>query len=287
MMTFDPGTLAANTTYYWRIDERLDDGTVRPGKVWSFKTVGPGLGVKAQYFKGTEAEGVPVLTQVENSINHNWGGGEIAAGLSDNVSAIWTADLEVPFSQTYRLFVTTDDGVRLWLDGRLLINNWDSTADEVVDVDLVGGQIYRLQMDWHEDGGSARAVLSWESPSIARQIIPAGPLQLPLRATAPYPANTAVNVPQTPILRWSPGESATHHDVYFGDNAEAVADADATTAGVYRDRQAADAVTYDPGTLEWGKTYYWRVDEVNAAGADSPWRGSVWSFTTADFHRRR
>ncbi len=283
MLSFDPGTLAANTVYYWRIDERSDDGTVRSGKVWSFKTVGPGIGVKAQYFRGTEAEGIPVLTRVEDSINHDWGGGEVVAGLSDNVSAIWTADLEVPFTQTYQLIVTTDDGVRLWLDGRLVINHWTSTANEVAAVDLVGGQVYRLQMDWHEDGGSAKAQLSWESPSIVSQIIPAGPLQLPLGATAPYPANTGVNVPQVPILRWSPGESATHHDVYFADNAEAVANADATTAGVYRNRQAVGVKTYDPGTLEWGKTYYWRIDEVNAASADSPWRGSVWSFTTANF----
>ncbi len=282
-VTFEPGTLAANTAYYWRIDEHLLDDTVQTGKVWSFRTIGPGLGVKAQYFKGTEAQGVPILTQVEDSINHNWAGGEIAGGLSDNVSAVWTADLEVPFSQTYRLFVNTDDGVRLWLDGRLLISNWDSTADEMVDVDLVSGQIYRLQMDWHEDGGSAKAQLSWQSPSIDTQIIPAGPLQLPLHATAPYPANTAVNVYQAPVLRWSPGQSATHHDVYFGDNAETVANADTATAVVYRGRQAADAMTFDPGTLDWGKTYYWRIDEVNTADAQSPWRGGVWSFTTAAF----
>ena len=40
---------------------------------------------------------------------------------------------------------------------------------------------------------------------------------------------------------------------------------------------------FDPGDLEWNKTYYWRVDEVNAADPASPWKGSVWSFTTADF----
>jgi hypothetical protein len=282
-LKFEPGTLAPNTTYYWRIDEHSDDGTVRTGTIWSFKTVGPDIGVQTRYFKGTEAEGDPVLTQVENAINHDWGSGVVAAGLSDNVSAIWTADLWAPFSQTYRLYVNTDDGSRLSLDGRLLLNRWDSTVNEAVDVDLVGGQIYRLQMVWHEDGGSARALLSWESPSIPTQIIPAGPLLLPLWATAPYPANTSVDVPQDPLLHWSSGDSATDHDVYFGDDAEAVADADTTTVGVYRGRQAADAVTYEPGTLEWGKTYYWRVDEVNAVEADSPWRGSVWSFTTADF----
>ena len=63
----------------------------------------------------------------------------------------------------------------------------------------------------------------------------------------------------------------------------AVAEADVTTAGVYQGRQDATASTFDPGELEWNTTYYWRVDEVNDAGSGSPWTGSVWSFTTADF----
>ena len=48
-----------------------------------------------------------------------------------------------------------------------------------------------------------------------------------------------------------------------------------------RARQAG--VTFDAGALEWNKTYYWRVDEINAADPESPWKGNVWSFTTADF----
>lgn len=91
MATYRPATLSANTTYYWRVDERADGNAVQTGAVWSFKTVGPGIGVKARYFRGTEAKGAPVLTQVENSIDHDWGGGEVVAGLSDDVSAIWTA----------------------------------------------------------------------------------------------------------------------------------------------------------------------------------------------------
>jgi len=137
-------------------------------------------------------------------------------------------------------------------------------------------------MEWYDNSGSAAAKLSWQSASIPRQIIPAGPLHPPCRATGPYPANTAVNAPQTPILRWIASASASHHDVYFGDDADVVAEATAT-ADVYRGRKARAAVTYDPGVLEWNKTYYWRVDEVNDAGADSPWKGAVWSFTTADF----
>jgi hypothetical protein len=41
--------------------------------------------------------------------------------------------------------------------------------------------------------------------------------------------------------------------------------------------------SYEPGELEWDTTYYWRVDEVNNANADSPWTGPLWSFTTANF----
>ena len=116
-----------------------------------------------------------------------------------------------------------------------------------------------------------------------RQIIPQGWLQLPLWATSPSPANGEAHAPQTPTLRWSAGEEATHHDIYFGADAAAVAAATPAEAGVYCGRQAVDAVTYDPGPLEWNKTYYWRVDEVNVANPESPWKGRVWSFTTADF----
>ncbi len=282
---YDPGLLAADTVYYWRIDEHAADDVVHPGEVWSFRTAGPGLGVRAEYFRGAEPAGVPVLTQVEKSIDHNWGSGEVAAGLSDDVSARWTADLEAPTTETYQFITTSDDGVRLWLDGRLIINNWAShgSTDDLVTVDLIAGQVYFLQVDWYENSGNAIAKLSWKSPTIQRQAIPAGPLQLPVRATSPYPANAAPHAPQAPVLHWRGAEQAAHHDVYFGQTADAVANADSTSADVYQGRQAADETTFDPGALEWNKTYYWRVDEVNATGPDSPWRGSLWSFTTADF----
>jgi hypothetical protein len=50
---------------------------------------------------------------------------------------------------------------------------------------------------------------------------------------------------------------------------------------LFKGRQADP--TFVPGDLEWNKTYYWRVDEVNPAEPESPWIGRVWSFTTAGF----
>lgn len=283
--TFAPGTLAENTTYFWRIDEHDSSDTLHVGPVWNFTTVGPGIGVKARYFKGMELAGTPVVTRTENSIDHNWGSGEVAGGLSDGVSARWTADLEAPFTETFELVTTSDDGVRLWLDDRRIINNWvnHSSTDDVATVDLVAGQFYRVRMEWFENTGSAMARLLWQSPSIERQIIPAGVLQLPVHAVDPYPANGYGAAPQTDSLRWTAGESAAQHDVYFGKDPEAVAQADPTTAGIYQGRQDVASTTFDPGELEWNKTYYWRIDEVNETEAGSPWKGSLWNFTTAGF----
>jgi hypothetical protein len=285
MISYDPGTLAENMTYWWRVDERDAADAVQKGRLWSFRTVGPGLGVKAEYFRGIELAGAPVLTQAENAIEHNWSGGELAPGLSDQVSVRWTADLKAPFAETYQLITTTDDGVRLWLDDRRLINNWTNhgSTDDTATVNLNAGQFYRLVMEYYENTGSAVAQLSWQSPSISRQIIPAGPLQLPVHATAPYPANLSTDTSQKLVFHWQPGEQATGHDVYFRTDAEAVANADTTTAGVYQIRLGKAETTFEPGELEWNKRYFWRIDEVNEASADSPWVGSVWSFTTADF----
>ncbi|MBN2132109.1 MAG: hypothetical protein JW741_21590 [Sedimentisphaerales bacterium] len=281
--TYDPGPLELDQTYYWRVDEVTLAGTHK-GPIWSFTTRGEGGGVKAEYFNGMDLAGEPVLTQVEASIDHTWGG-EVAGGLSDNVSARWTADLEAPFTETYSLITTSDDGVRLWLDGQLIIDNWTDhgTTSDRADVDLIAGQVYRVRMEFYENTGSAVARLSWESATLPRQIISQGWLQLPVRATSPLPINGEPHAVQTPVLRWSAGEEATDHDVYFGTDAEALANATAADAGLYRGRQVLDATTYTPEPLQWNTTYYWRIDEVDAANPESPWKGSVWSFTTADF----
>ncbi len=87
-----------------------------------------------------------------------------------------------------------------------------------------------------------------------------------LGAFAPTPSNRAVGVPIDAVLSWSPGSSMASQDVYFGTEA-----APALVAN-----QAE--TSYDPGLLEYGTTYYWRVDTVKKDG--SVQAGNVWSFTT-------
>jgi hypothetical protein len=91
-----------------------------------------------------------------------------------------------------------------------------------------------------------------------------------------------VNVKHTKILKWSAGDHAVSHQVYFGADQETVRNAN-TGSPEYKGNKELGSESYDPGKLLWDTTYYWRVDEVNDSNSDSPWAGNLWSFTTADF----
>jgi hypothetical protein len=91
-----------------------------------------------------------------------------------------------------------------------------------------------------------------------------------------------VDITQIPVLSWTPGIFGASHQVYFGTDKQAVKNADAPSPE-YKGSGNLGSESYDPGKLEWNTPYYWRIDEVNNANADSPWKGNLWSFTTANF----
>jgi hypothetical protein len=98
----------------------------------------------------------------------------------------------------------------------------------------------------------------------------------------PNPSNGALDVKHTPILTWTPGIYANSHQVYFGTDKGAVKNAD-TSSFEYKGSGNLGSESYDPGNLSLDTTYYWKINEVNNIHSDSPWKGPVWSFTTADF----
>jgi hypothetical protein len=281
---YNPGELAENTTYYWAVDE-TPATAANVGAVWSFTTVGPGGGLKGEYFNNTDLSGLPVLTRIDPVIDVT---AAIGAPVVDSGwSARWTADLEITQSDTYNFALNCHAYTRMWIDGKLIIDKWQvagvGTATVVskyfsLPVPLERG-IHAVVVEYICTGTYAET-LTWWTATVAEVTVPAGPLQPPVRARALYPANGDVNVPQDVMLTWSTGEKAAQHDVYFGDDAAAVEAAD-TSSSLYKGQQEEN--TFDPGPLEWNKKYYWRVDEVNDAETDSPWVSSVWSFTTADF----
>ena len=284
-MTFDPGELEIGKLYYWRVDE-FDAVTTHKGDVWSFTTLRPGGGVRAQYYRGGNLAGSPLLSLIDLDINFDWGDGSPDTLLEvDDFSVRWTGEVEVEFSETYTFYANTDDGVRLSVNDQLIIDRWvdrRAPTEAKGTVDLIGGQRYPFTMEYYESGESAVAQLSWESPSLPKQLIPQAALSLPLRASGANPSNGAVDVKHTPILTWNAGEAAASHEVYLGTDEDAVRNAN-TGSPEYKGTRNLASESYDPGKLEWDTTFYWRVDEVNNVNADSPWIGGLWSFTTANF----
>ncbi len=287
--TYSPGTLELEKTYYWRVDE-FSGAATEKGEVWSFTVTKPGGGLKAEYFNNRTLSGEPVLTRLDPEIDFNWGSADEPGRNSpdasinvDNFSARWSGELEVDLTDTYIFQITGDNGFRLWLDGKTIIDFWNNGAKndrQSEPIELVSGDTHSIRMEYFEGVGSAVARLFWESSRRQQQIIPSGALQPPLKAGSPSPSSGAVDVAQIQVLSWRPADNTTSHQVYFGTDGEAVKNAN-TDSPEYKGTRNVGSESYDAGQLEWGITYYWRVDEVKDDGTIQ--KGNTWSFTTANF----
>jgi beta-glucosidase len=130
-----------------------------------------GNGLQAEYFTNKNLEGTPALTRTETQIQDNWDTTAPAPGIArTNFSVRWTGKLTAPVTGKYALSLTADDGCRLFLDGKKLIDHWvDSAASpQTVSVDLVAGQVYDLKIEYYQGMGQASAVLNWIIPGTAR-----------------------------------------------------------------------------------------------------------------------
>lgn len=283
---YDPGILEPEKTYYWRVDE--SDGVSNyTGDVWSFKTAKVGGGLKAVYYTGTDFNTL-ALIRTDPQINFTWmdpAAPDPAVGDND-FSIRWTGEIEAGYTETYTFYPKTDDGVRLWIDGRLLVDSWETVPIYPIEhkgtIDLVAGNTYSIVMEYFESSDNAIVELRWESPSTPKQVVPKAALSLPIKANGPNPRNGSVDIKQTPVLKWGAGDYAASHDVYFGTDEQAVMNA-TTASPEYKGTKALGDETYDPGKLAWATAYFWRIDESNNLNPDSPWIGSVWNFTTGDF----
>jgi len=154
VLSFSPGALEQGKTYYWRIDE-FDGVETHKGDTWTFTTAGPGGGVRANYYKGMNFENF-VLSRTDPQINFNWGdpGGPDPSVGNDNFSVRWTGEVEAAFTETYTFYPRTDDGVRLFVDGQLLVDNWinRSATEDRGTIDLIAGNTYSLVMEYYEGG---------------------------------------------------------------------------------------------------------------------------------------
>jgi len=128
---------------------------------------------------------------------------------------------------------------------------------------LVLGQKYYWRVDEVNDPAVKKGVI-WEFT-----------VSYDLKAYSPCPLNGAQDIEKFVTLEWTPGDTATDHDVYFGTNSSDVNNAVDPYTSPGRGR--IDVNYYDPGALELDKTYYWRVDEYDGVTAH---KGPLWEFKT-------
>lgn len=130
----------------------------------------PVPGVTAEYFAQYR---VPVLTRIEPAVNHVWGDGAPADGVpADFFSARWTAELIVPAAGTYRFNATVDDGLRLWVNGELVIDawTWQFPTSYSGTVDLPAGQV-SFMAEYMERDLTAQIQIGWGSDAIPDRML--------------------------------------------------------------------------------------------------------------------
>jgi photosystem II stability/assembly factor-like uncharacterized protein len=127
---------------------------------------------QAEYFPNPELVGAPVLTRCESwSINYNWGTGSPAAALpADGFSARWTGTVALPAGR-YTFLATVDDGLRLWLDDKLLLDSWRVQSQVTIEAATeVSAGVHRLKIEYFESTGNAEARVNWFADSACPSI---------------------------------------------------------------------------------------------------------------------
>src|SRR5262249_19711591 len=213
--------LAAGTTYWFRVPATNAGGNSAYSNVASATpraAGGSGTGLAATYFDNIDFTG-PTVSRIDATVNFNWGSGSPAPSIGvDTFSARWTGQVQAIESGNYRFQTSSDDGVRLWVNGQLVINNWTdhaATTNTSAALALTAGQKYDLKMEFYERNGSAVAKLLWQRPGQSTYaVIPQSQLYLPatgngLRATyfdnIDFTGTTVSQIDPTVNFNWGSG----------------------------------------------------------------------------------
>ncbi len=142
--------------------------------------LGSGLGLRGEFFNNASSANpfinAPVWVQTNSIINFNWGinGPNPLVG-TNNFTVRWTGCVQPQYTETYTFTTTADDGVRLFINGQLLIDDWNdktNASTKTNSLSLVAQQFYNLELDYYQKTNNASVSLSWNSPSTALNLIP-------------------------------------------------------------------------------------------------------------------
>ena len=133
-----------------------------------------GVGLLAQYYNNADLTDL-VLTRTDSSIAFDWGAGSPDGSLgADTFSVRWSGQVESVFTENYSFIVNADNGVRLWVNGKLLIDRWSEApvVGASGTINLVSGRKYDILLEYFETTGNASVQLDWSSPSQPQQTLP-------------------------------------------------------------------------------------------------------------------
>jgi hypothetical protein len=279
-------------TYYWRVDEvnQAPDNTIFKGDLWSFTAEPYAYPVRPVAATASSAQATmgPEKTIDGSGLTGDLHGTEPGTmWLSGGAPPNW---IQYEFDRAYKLYE-----LQVWNSNQLIESflgfgarkvtmetsldgaTWTPVADVAEFNQAPGAADYATNTTVRLGGAEAKYVKltidsTWGGTGMVTGLSEVRFTSIPVRAREPQPATAATNVGVDATLNWRPGREAASHEVFFGTDRTAV------TNGTVAVQTVSDH-SFDPGALNLGTTYYWRVDEVNAV----TYAGPVWSFTTQPY----
>ncbi len=148
-------------------------------------TNGSGTGLLARYYGATDWSGAAHVTKVEGPVDFSWEGGAPQGLPNDNWTAAWIGFIEPRYSEYYTFETWSDDGARLWIDGKPVVDQWRNfAAAQSGGIYLEAGKKYPIRLEYLELTGGASMKLSWQSASQNKEVVPASQFY-PANETAP------------------------------------------------------------------------------------------------------
>lgn len=181
-----------------------------------------GNGLLGEYYNTDNLSDLK-LTRTDSTVDFNWGTGSPNSAIdSDNFSVRWTGQVQTTTSGNYTFFVQADDGVRLWVNGQQLINDWDDTGvvkERSGTISLTGSQKYDIRLEYFELNNQAVAKLLWSNPSLSKQVIPQSQLySTPLGGSTPSVDSTPPTASLTAPDILTQGGTTYQFNVTYSDN---------------------------------------------------------------------
>jgi len=125
-----------------------------------------GAGLLGRYFNNTTLAGAPVLERTEK-VNFTWSGSPGPGVNANQFSVRWTGFVEAISSGSFQFRTRSNDGVRLWINGELVVDNWtahSTTENDSAPITLTKNQRYSVTIEYYDNSGSAVARLYWKRP---------------------------------------------------------------------------------------------------------------------------